>query len=48
MLTNSWATINFNEPQKAITPGQAVVFYHDNELIGGGIIETKAPSKLAV
>ena len=48
ILDDSWATINFDEPQKAITPGQAVVFYDDNELVGGGIVETKSPSRLTV
>lgn len=28
----------FKEPQRAITPGQSLVIYKDNELIGGGII----------
>jgi tRNA-specific 2-thiouridylase len=30
--------LEFNKPQKAITPGQSAVFYKNNELIGGGII----------
>jgi tRNA-specific 2-thiouridylase len=33
------AKLQFLQPQRAITPGQAVVFYRENEVIGGGIIE---------
>jgi len=33
------ARVDFSEPQKAVTPGQAVVFYRGDEVLGGGWIE---------
>lgn len=38
--------VAFDQPQKAITPGQAVVFYDGDECLGGGTIE--AAEKLPV
>ena len=32
--------IVFDEPQRAVTPGQSVVIYDQNNCLGGGIIET--------
>lgn len=38
-LEDSRARVTFDVPQRAITPGQSVVFYDGDTLIGGGIIE---------
>jgi len=37
--TKSKARIVFNREQRAITPGQSVVFYRGKELLGGGVID---------
>ncbi|MDR1467620.1 MAG: tRNA 2-thiouridine(34) synthase MnmA [Oscillospiraceae bacterium] len=31
--------VEFEEPQKAVTPGQSIVFYNENLVVGGGIIQ---------
>ena len=33
------AEVRFHQPQRAIAPGQAVVFYQNGEVIGGGTID---------
>jgi tRNA-specific 2-thiouridylase len=37
-LADARARITFDEPQRAITPGQATVFYSGDEVVGGGWI----------
>lgn len=39
-LDNQKVRVEFSEPQRAVTPGQAVVFYRDQFLMGGGEIES--------
>ena len=37
-LPDARARVVFDEPQRAITPGQATVFYRGDEVVGGGWI----------
>jgi tRNA-specific 2-thiouridylase len=39
-VTASVAHVAFDVPQRALTPGQAVVFYDGDEVLGGGTLES--------
>ena len=38
MTDDTHARIRFDHPQRAVTPGQAAVFYADNTVLGGGVL----------
>lgn len=40
--------ISFDQPQRAVTPGQSVVLYQGEVCLGGGVIETVEPNPLTL
>jgi tRNA-uridine 2-sulfurtransferase len=44
-LEDGRVRVDFAAPQRAVTPGQAVVFYEEDEVLGGGTIENPAATR---
>jgi len=38
--------VTFNKPQRAVTPGQSIVFYNKKQVLGGGLIAVLPSSKV--
>lgn len=43
-IKNGVMTVEFDKPQRAITPRQSIVFYDGDECLGGAMIEKAGPS----
>ena len=42
MIDNETAKVSFDRPMRAVTPGQAIVFYDGETVLGGGFIELES------
>ena len=41
LLSQKSVLVSFKNPQRAVTPGQSLVIYEGEEMVGGGIIQSQ-------
>jgi len=46
LVRDDCVLVSFSQPQRAVTPGQAIVFYKGKEVLGGGTIHSSQPVPL--
>jgi tRNA-specific 2-thiouridylase len=47
IIDEQYLHVSFDQPQRAVSPGQSIVFYHGDECLGGAIIDSSTHNHAA-